>query len=573
MNKYGIYHVTESPYSYGKDIDNLTVRVRTAKNDIDKCFVYFKDKYIENDDFENKEMILSAQTELFDYFECDIDNYRNRYTYYFKLIDKNGVVAYLNERGVKEEINPWYSFVFPYIAKEDVYEDVKWMQESIVYQIFPERFCNGDSSLDPKNLTKWGQGKVTLGSMYGGDLRGIINKIDYLKELGIDVLYLTPIFKSDTPHKYNTCDYFNIDPQFGTVDVAKELVNKCHEKGMKLILDAVFNHSGSEFFAFKDLLENQEDSKYKNWYFVDKYPVEFKANNYYTFGNNHLNMPKLNTNNEETREYLLNVGEYWIKEIGIDGWRLDVCDEVSHDFWRAFRKRIKSVNKDAVIVGEIMHEAKSFLKGDQLDSIMNYPFKTGVTDFFARNSISSEEFSNILGENRMLYMNSITKQMWNLIDSHDTKRFLTECDNKLESMELAIGFQFTYLGVPYIYYGDEIGMNGGDDPDNRKCMIWNKKEQNIELFKYYQRLINIRKENKSLVHGEYKEITCKDNIIAFERKYNDEKIIVIINNNKDMKKVDIDFEGEATELVTEIDMKISSTVSMNPMEIKIILLK
>ena len=519
MNKYAVYHITEAPYSYAKDINTLTLRVRTAKDDIKRCIVYYKDKYLENSPYESKEMELVVTCELFDYFQTDINVFRNRYQYYFKMIDTDGNEAYLAERGIREDEKLIYPYIFPYIASEDVYDVVKWMQECVVYQIFPERFCNGGESINPEGVTPWGQeDKLTYYSRYGGDIKGITSKLDYIKDLGIDVIYMTPIFKSKTAHKYDTSDYFNIDPQFGTVEDVKELVNKAHEKDIKIILDAVFNHSGEDFFAFKDVLKNQQNSKYKDWYFIDSYPVSRQNENYYTFGHKHFNMPKLNTNNSEVKEYLLNVGEYWVKEIGIDGWRLDVCDEIGHDFWRAFRKRVKSVNKDAVIIGEIMHEANSFLKGDQLDSIMNYPFKNAVTDFFAKKEISSNEFSDILAANRMLYMDSVTKQMWNLIDSHDTKRFLTECNDDLESMKLAVAFQFTYLGVPYIYYGDEIGMNGGDDPFNRRCMIWDEKDQNSDMFEYFKKMIKIRKENKELIYGDYKELYCKDNVIIFEIK-------------------------------------------------------
>lgn len=569
MNKYGVYHITEAPYCYAKDYNTLTLRVRVTINDIKECTVCYRDKYFEDSAYENKRMDVVSKTELFDFFQCDIKTDRNRYEYYFKLIDKENKEYYLTERGITEVNN--YPFIFPYIAHEDVYEEVKWIQESVVYQIFPERFCNGDASINPKYVMPWGEEKnMSYHSRYGGDLRGIINKLDYLEELGVDVIYLTPIFKSNTAHKYNTCDYFNIDPEFGTVEVAKELVDKCHSKNIKLVLDAVFNHSGDDFFAFQDLLVNQENSKYKDWYFVDSYPVDFQKGNYYTFGRNHRNMPKFNTKNDEVREYLLNVGEYWIKEIGIDGWRLDVCDEIGHDFWRAFKKRIKSVNKDAIIIGEIMHEANSFLKGDQLDGIMNYPFKNALTDFFAKNEITSEEFSNILGTTRMLYMDSITKQMWNLIDSHDTARFLTESKDKLDSLKLASAFQFTYVGVPYIYYGDEIGMSGGNDPYNRGCMKWNKEDQNLDLFEFYKKLIKIRKENKALVYGEYKEIYVKNNVIVFERIYNEEVIVVIINNNNESISINLERNFEGVELIQGSDIVINSVIEINPKDIKII---
>lgn len=571
MNKYAVYHVTEAPYSYAKDINTLTLRVRAAKDDVKKCIVYYKDKYLESSPYDSKEMDLAARCELFDYFQTDISVFRNRYQYYFKIIDTDGNEAYLTERGVKEDESMIYPYIFPYIAAEDVYDDVKWMQEAVVYQIFPERFCNGDSSINPQYITPWGEeDNLTYYSRYGGDIRGIINKLDYIKDLGVDIIYLTPIFQSKTAHKYDTSDYFNIDPQFGTVETMKELVDKTHEKGMKIILDAVFNHSGEDFFAFKDVLKNQQNSKYKDWYFIDSYPVSRENENYYTFGHRHFNMPKLNTCNTEVKEYLLKVGEYWVKEIGIDGWRLDVCDEIGHDFWRAFRKRIKSANKNAVIIGEIMHEANSFLKGDQLDSIMNYPFKNAVTDFFAKKTINSSEFSDILAGNRMLYMDSVTKQMWNLIDSHDTKRFLTECNDDLESMKLAAAFQFTYLGVPYIYYGDEVGINGGDDPFNRRCMIWEKEKQNLQLLEYFKKLIRIRKENKALIYGDYKELYCKDNIITFERRYGDENILIIINNNDKNRKYVNDFEINGVDVLNDECFSKITELPIDKKSIKII---
>ena len=262
-------------------------------------------------------------------------------------------------------------------------------------------------------------------------------------------------------------------------------------------------------------------------------------------------MPKLNTNNKEVREYLLKVGEFWIKEIGIDGWRLDVCDEVGHEFWREFRKRVKEAKSDAIIIGEIMHEANSFLKGDQLDGIMNYPFKNAIIDFFAKGIINGREFLDIMAENRVLYMDSITKQMWNLIGSHDTKRIYNECHGNVNRMKLAIAYQFLYIGVPYIYYGDEIGLDGGDDPENRKCMIWDKEKQNRELFDFYKNMINIRKNNKVFTFGNFKEVYCENNIIAFKRVLEKEEVLCVFNNSDDSVLVNINLELKAVNLITK----------------------
>ena len=544
MNKYAVFHVLDTPYAYGKDKDTLIVRVRVARNDIKKCYIHYKDRYDWENSYRKKEMVIVAETELFTYYQVEVSVFRNRYRYYFEFIDNNDESFEYNERGFVNKnfkYNDMNSFQFPYIAEEDLYEEEKWLQESIIYQIFPDRFCNGDNS---KNI------KVNTKSMYGGDLRGVIEKLSYLKELGVNLIYLTPVFKSTTNHKYNTRDYFDIDPQFGTINEARELVEKAHNNGIKIIFDAVFNHSGSDFFAFKDLIKNQQQSKYKDWYFIDSWPVSQAKDKYYTFANGCENMPKLNTNNEEVKEYLLSVGEYWIKEIGIDGWRLDVCDEVGHEFWRAFRKRIKKANKNTIIIGEIMHEANSFLKGDQLDGIMNYPFKNAIIDFFGKNIINAREFLDIMAENRVLYMDSIIRQMWNLIGSHDTKRIYNECEGNINKIKLAIAYQFLYIGVPYIYYGDEIGLDGEDDPDNRKCMIWDEENQNKDLLNFYKMMIKLRKANKELIYGDFEEIYCKDDLLAFKRVLKDTNILVLFNNSDKDEAIELNLNCKGTNLIT-----------------------
>ena len=583
MNKFGILHLLDIPYAYAEDSNTLTIRIRTCKNDIKNCKIYYKDRYDYHLPYKSKDMYIVSETDLFTYYETSISVKWNRYRYFFELTDFNNFTTLFNERGFIDEkydntnqqsktsntllIN---AFQFPYIAREDVYNESKWLQESIIYQIFPDRFCNGNSVINPKNTKPWGYPYVDYHSKFGGDIQGIIDKLDYLEDLGINVIYLTPIFKSSSNHKYNTEDYYTIDPEFGSNELVKELIDKCHKKNIKIIFDAVFNHSGDDFFAFKDVLINQKNSKYSDWYIINNFPVSTEKINYYAFGNAHKNMPKLNTSNPEVTKYLLDVAKFWIKEYKIDGWRLDVCDEVSHTFWKKFRDTIKSVNKDAIIIGEIMHEANNFLKGDQLDSIMNYPIKFACVDFFAKKNITAREFLNILGQNRMLYMNSINKQLLNLIGSHDTARFLTECHDNIEKMKLAICFQFTYVGVPYIYYGDEIGLCGGEDPQNRKCMVWNEKFQNHDLLNFYKKMITIRKKHPTFVHGDFKEISGENNILSYSREYNNEKYIIIINNNDHSEYIDLNANYTCTNLITNKIEILNSNTLLKSMEFKIL---
>lgn len=571
MNKHAIYHILDTPYAYGKDINTLSVTLRAAKDDIRICNIHYKTRYDWENEFCVKEMRIKDTNNLFDYFSVDISIERNRYRYFFELIDYDGNKFFLDERGLRDkEIvrKEATAFQYPYIAKPDLYNEEKWLQEAVVYQIFVDRFCNGDKSNDPKDVIEWG-GIVSEASMFGGDIQGIIDKLDYLEDLGVNLLYLTPIFKSSSNHKYNTTDYYEIDRQFGSMEKVKELVSKCHEKNIRIVFDAVFNHSGSDFFAFQDILMKQEKSKYKDWYFIDSFPVNLEEVNYYTFANDVATMPKFNTDNNEVRKYLLDVAKYWIDVVGIDGWRLDVCDEVDHSFWREFKKVVKKHKKEAIIIGEIMHEASSFLKGDQLDGIMNYPFKGAIVDFFGNRSIDVKSFSEILAVNRNIYMESITKQMWNLVGSHDTQRFLTECGEKLERMKLAIAFQFTYIGVPYIYYGDEVGLNGGEEPQSRKCMIWDEKKQNKELIECYKKFIYIRRNNLTLVYGSYSTIYCEANVLAFEREFNDEKIVVIINNNYKQKEIQLSINAKVQNLFTSEVLSVKDNINLDSMEFKI----
>ncbi|MBM7832997.1 glycoside hydrolase family 13 protein [Clostridium sardiniense] len=568
MNKQAIYHIPDVPYAYAIDKDTLRITLRVAKDDIKEVKLYYRCRYDFKSPYETVKMNLFEDNNLIEIYSADIKVFRNRYRYYFEITDLEGKIHYYDERGYRENIGnkeaDLIPFQYAYIGEADVYEESKWLQEAVVYQIFPDRFCNGNKENDPKGIKKWGD-KVDTKSIFGGDLKGIINKIDYLKDLGVNLIYMTPIFMSPSNHKYNINDYYKIDPQFGDKEDLKNLVKKAHENGIKVILDGVFNHTGDEFFAFKDILRNGKDSEYRDWYHIDKLPIDQDKVNYYTFANDVKNMPKLNTNNEKVRKYFIDVAKYWIKEVDIDGWRFDVCDEVDHRFWREMRVGIKEVKRDAVLIGEIMHEAVSFLRGEQLDSIMNYPFKHAMVDFFAKGTIDAKELNDALSMNRYIYMESITRQLWNLFGSHDTARFLTECKNDIQKMKLAIAFQFTYLGVPYIYYGDEVGIDGGDDPQCRKCMPWEEENQNKEVLDHYKDLIKIRKENKSLIHGDYKCLHEEGNVISFRRRLYDEETIVIINNDEKISEISLNIKGNYIDMCNNITINCNDKIIVKPL--------
>lgn len=533
MNKHAIYHLTDTPWAYARDEDTLALRIRTASNDMRRVTVFYKDRYDWFSPWLQKDLEIMAKTELFSYWTTDLKVPRNRYRYFFELEDQNQEVVSYDEQGFEapgttnRERN---AFQFAYIGPADVYHGKDHLVDSIVYQIFPERFHNGDPSNDPEGTMPWG-GLPRQRNSFGGDLKGIIEKIDYLEDLRIDLIYLTPIFKSSSNHKYNISDYYAVDPQFGTLEDAKELVRVAHKVGIRVFFDAVFNHTGSDFFAFQDVLEKQDQSKYYDWYHIDSFPVSIEKLNYYTFANKISTMPKLRTENPEVRDYFFEVGRYWIREIGIDGWRLDVCDEVDHEFWHGFRKACEEENPKAALVGEIMHESSAFLKGKELDSIMNYPFLHAMIDFFAKRISNAHHFMDILARNRIIYMNQITRQMWNLLGSHDISRFLTFAKGEKKRLKLASAFQFLYIGTPYIYYGDEVGLDGGHDPLCRRCMEWDEAKQDTSLLSHYKGLIKLRKSSAAFSRGDFKEVLRDEAVIGFSRKWEEEEFLCFFNNS------------------------------------------
>ncbi|UUZ91762.1 glycoside hydrolase family 13 protein [Paenibacillus sp. P25] len=411
----------------------------------------------------------------------------------------------------------------------------EWAKSAIFYQIFPERFANGDPSNDPEGTEPWG-GQPTADNFFGGDLQGIIDHLDYIENLGVNALYLTPIFKSPSNHKYDTIDYMQVDPHFGDSELLKKLVKACHDRGIRVILDAVFNHSGELFPPFQDVKKNGKNSKYADWFHIHEFPVGVKDGRptYDTFGF-FEHMPKFNTANPEVKKYLLGVAEYWIREIGIDGWRLDVANEVDHQFWRDFRKTVKAANPDAYIVGEVWNDSQKWSLGDQFDSVMNYPFANKVLEYFASSDSRGYSFSNSMGNLLMRYPQQTNEVIFNLLCSHDTPRIMTCVGEDKRRLKLCVVFLLTYMGTPCIFYGDEIGLSGGGDPDCRKCMEWDEAKQDRELYDFYKLIIGLRQKYPVLRHGDFRFLKADqgDPRIIYERMDGKMHFTVWMNNSEE----------------------------------------
>lgn len=459
-----------------------------------------------------------------------------------------------------------------------------WVQDAVFYQIFPDRFAksarnpSGTLSFEP-----W-DSPPTAHGFKGGDLYGIAEKLDYLKDLGITALYLNPIFASASNHRYHTFDYYAVDPLLGGNDALRFLLDKAHRKNMRVVLDGVFNHASRGFWQFHHVLECGDGSPYKDWFHFDPerlagkkhwgaYPGshELKALQHgedsltaigYRGWWNLPALPKFNTNSPAAREFLLGVAEHWIK-FGADGWRLDVATEIDDDaFWQEFRRRVRKINPDAYIVAEIWHESRRWLQGDQFDAIMNYDVTKPVIAFFGgkhldlkvihqqsnyhgiHHAIDAHEFADRIDHNLGLYKQDITYSQLNLLDSHDTPRFLSCVSGNKDSLKLAWLFMFTYPGAPCVYYGDEIGMDGQHDPDCRRSFPWEESKWDKGLLGYVKELIALRKKNPALRRGDFKRLWSANGTYAFSRSLNGKTFVVAVNVSDSPQQVHVTYEAK-----------------------------
>lgn len=369
-------------------------------------------------------------------------------------------------------------FKFPWINPSDVIAPPDWVRDTVWYQIMPDRFArNSDTPSAPK-FRRWGDfSDPHFGDLYGGNLRGIRERLPYLRQLGVSGIYLTPIFLSNSNHKYNTFDYYKVDPDFGTEQDLRELVQSAHDLGMRIMLDAVFNHCGTEFFAWKDVCEKGRDSQYFDWFFINrddfvKDDFSVADGRFYTFSF-WAGMPKLNTNNPEVQRYFTDLCVHWVGDLDIDGIRFDVGDEISHRFLRRVNAAVKAKKPETFLLGEIWFDSIGWLGGFEYDSVMNYPFTGAVGDFWRDREMTARDFMHRLNFCRSLYPRQINEAIFSFLDTHDTARVRENCQNQDEMLQ-KLAILLTMAGTPCLYYGTEIAMKGTHTPYNRSTMPWDE---------------------------------------------------------------------------------------------------
>lgn len=414
-----------------------------------------------------------------------------------------------------------------------------WVKHAVFYQIFPDRFARTASSVDRPEmnvtLEPW-EAPPTLEGYKGGDLWGVIEKLDYLQTLGVTAIYFTPIFQSASNHRYHTHDYYQVDPLLGGNSAFQALLKAAHERQIYVVLDGVFNHASRGFFYFNDILENGPHSPWLDWFKVEDWPLSAydgaKPANYASWVNNRA-LPQFNHNNPAVREYIMRIGEYWIRE-GIDGWRLDVPFEIKAEgFWQEFRDRIKAINPEAYIVGEVWTDARQWLDGTQFDGVMNYLF-TGPTlafaagdrvvrehveipDYYPYPALDATGYADKIQALFALYPWEIQLAQLNLLSSHDVARVGTVVGEDISSLKLSAFLQMTFPGAPSIYYGDEVGLMGGMDPDCRRGFP-PEKDWDQDLLDHYRALIALRHAHPALRVGDYQVLFTEGLVYVFCRR-------------------------------------------------------
>lgn len=551
MNFSSIYHRASDNYCYSINENEVIINIITGE-EIDKVIIHIGDPFTFIN-LNNEQTWLCHSIEINKYVKLKLKKFwtvkfmpkYKRCRYFFEIISKNEEIFYLEDGFMnKEELDSCKEtieyFSFPWINTIDINKPPIWVNDTIWYEIFIDRFFYDISeSINEKYNTWIGPNEpVTNEDAYGGNIKGIIKKLDYLKDLGISGIYLTPIHKSSSVHKYDVEDYYKIDDNFGDDEAVKKLVFEAHLRGIKVMLDGVFNHCSIKSDMWKDVMKNGKDSIYFEWFMINEWPlnnnkIDSISGKLYTYAF-HDNMPKLNTSNQHVINYISNICSLWISKYNIDAIRIDAGDEISHECIKQIKKSISKIKKNFFLLGENWKDSICWLRGDEFDSVTNYPFQKSIIKFWINPLLNRDDFEISINRCYTMYMKQTNEVLFNILDSHDTARLITKIksDDKFYQMMIVL---FTMIGSVCIYYGTEVLLEGENDPDCRRCMPWNEISSKIYNYRIdiIKSIISLRNKYVLLRKGDYMFIKYTDNnrIIAYRRfmkEYNYE-IEVILN--------------------------------------------
>jgi glycosidase len=521
------------------------------------------------------------------YWEAVITPASAQISYSFALRTPAHIV-YCGRHGIDHSIEPLDRWTLD-LEQAQPLAPPAWMRGAVVYQIFPDRFANGDPANDPPGTVLWGT-EPTWRGFQGGDLQGIVAHLDHLQALGVEVLYLNPINTSPSTHKYDTVDYYHVDPALGGDEALHELVAALHARDMRILLDTSFNHCHPRFFAFQDIVAQGRASRYWNWFTIYDYPIrvgyrphlldaerdrrpelaewldEFAATTgiglhalagegplfvpSYLAWYGVIDMPKLNQQHPEARAYFLDVAAHWLRAFDIDGWRMDVTRHIAHDFWVEFRRVCKAAKPDCFLLAEVWGDASAWLQGDQFDGSMNYVLRELCVDYAATGEMGTAAFVEGLGRALARYAPQVIDVSHNLLSSHDTVRFRTAAGGDARRLRLATLLQMTLPGAPGIYYGDEVGMEGGADPGCRGAFPWHApRTWDAETLAWTKALTRLRRDHLALREGRWQLLWVEDESFAFARAGAAERVVVLINRRRAPSRVTLPVEVEGVEVL------------------------
>ena len=510
-----------SEYAFALDDTHYIFRLRTGKGEAESVRFYYADRAVMTPklQFAPLPMEKFRTDRYFDWYEIRLETRFERIAYYFEL--QNGVETLFYYGDCYEMAGtPTRAdyFQLPFNHRADRFAAPAWTRDAVVYNIFPDSFAAG------KRLAPNGAPPCR-----GGTVRGVTENLDYIASLGFNCIYLNPIFAARSYHRYDTLDYYRIDPHMGAEDDLRDLVRRAHALGIRVILDGVFNHVSSDHPFFRDVLEKGRASRYYSCFYAlpetPRLPAAGELPGYTCFSYV-ADMPKMNTADPFLRQYFCDVGANWVRKFDVDGWRLDVANELDDGFLRAFRASVKAAKSDALIVGEVWENAAHYLGGDMLDSAMNYDFRRYCRRFFAEQTVDAETFDTNVSTLLLRYNENALFAQLNLLDSHDVSRFLSLCGGKTERMELAVLLQMTFPGMPCVFYGDEKGLCGESEPEYRRPMAW---DASSPLEEVYRRMIALRKTHPALRYGSFHtELAC-GGVYRYSRVWNGTKITVAMN--------------------------------------------
>lgn len=525
-----LFHTPDSPFAYQIRPRTLRVVLRGPARGIGEAHVVFNDRYAWEGSayaplLHRTPLRPYARDGEVAYWSADLELEPPRFRYRFELGGPDER-RWLGWDGLRDEPRPAGSFEFGYVHDGDAHDLPAWAEGAVFYQIFPERFARGSSSPEQPELAAWDT-PASRRNFLGGDLDGIREKLDYVASLSVDAIYLNPVFDAPSNHKYDTRDYLSVDAAFGGNAALRRMVDEAHRRGIRVVLDGVFNHSGSEWPPFREAMERGAEADHARWFYL-RSPGPGAA--FETWANDVKTLPKLRTSEPDLAALIADIGRFWVAEYGIDGWRLDVANEVNHDVWRRFRRAVRGANREALLIGEIWTPAANWLRGDQLDSAMNYPLRQAMHDYVG-GSVDGRAFLDTVDRLRASYPQTVHNYLYNLIGSHDVMRPLTAFGGDRRRMALATALLFTLPGIASVYYGDEVGMEGDNDPACRDGMQWDETRQDGRMLAVHQRLGRLRRENPALRRGAYERLYEDETIVAFARASEDRRVVVVANRS------------------------------------------